>query len=391
LVLVINALVFVDDKFLNIYRNISIFNCIILVLVLYFNKRILKELINETIYLIFFFSMMLFTLLITGGGVGSVINLIYFIITFLALKYITLSTRQWIILISIYSLITIRYLLISDVYAINSYNTEFTQINNNIIAFFITLISITTVIVLNYLTELNNTSSQKIFKIYLPFITLIIGFITVTNLGSRGSLITLLFFTFFYFFFPKGLFKYKNVAIIFYLFFVIIGFLIPLFYIYMYRNGIEITEVGSIEKETFTGREIIWSALLNELHGFKNLLFGLGSEVPISGFHDMHNSQLSIIKNFGLTGIVLFYGFFFLEIKSMFHKSEYITKTKILSIFSFSSFILLGSFEALSSFSPIYFLSVMSLSVGFNDRDIGRYSQKKGEVNNERNKAIGSI
>lgn len=92
---------------------------------------------------------------------------------------------------------------------------------------------------------------------------------------------------------------------------IVIGISIPIIYVYMYENNVDI-KIPLISKSLYTGREILWKSMIDSLNENKmGYLIGLGSHnmTSIGVIKNLHNWYLGMIYLFGIPLTISYYVF----------------------------------------------------------------------------------
>ena len=113
---------------------------------------------------------------------------------------------------------------------------------------------------------------------------------------------------------------------------IVIGISIPIIYVYMYENNVDI-KIPLISKSLYTGREILWKSMIDSLNENKmGYLIGLGSHnmTSIGVIKNLHNWYLGMIYLFGIPLTISYYVFLMLNFEKI--KNVYI-KISIVSVF----------------------------------------------------------
>lgn len=313
-----------------------------------------KELYNNIVYLsLYFLLLFAFSLSIRDNHIGYIINYMFMIFFHNLLKIYGFEKKYIITLIVIAFIVCIYISIISPNYSNVHYESIISGdnniINTNLISFNLLILSF---FIVSFLT---NFKFNNFYKITLIIFIFGINIYSIGNLSSRSSYISILFLILFILFYPKKLLT-KKITLFLFIIFILSNIIIPIIYVHMYKNGIEFNQVGSIHKNTFTGREKLWVNYLSQFHSIKDYFIGLGSNY---GFGDCHNSTLTIFKTGGLTLLFLIYGYFFVEINKSFSNS--ITKNRFIFIICFFISFISSCFESILLSPQVYLILMLLL------------------------------
>lgn len=332
----------------NIYDSLSLYIILFFTgFTMFVNRKILRSYLIFILFLVLYLPISVF---FNNGGLGSVITLISTIFMIYMYSHITLTDRTCRFLV-ILSTVAIVYLFIRSFgYALDFYYYKSYYLNPNTVGMCL--------IYFYMIRSIVNQSKSKMHKIetLLLFVLVVIG---VQNCSSRGSLLALLFFVVLNLV-PKRVITRKNVILIS-IIIISLGILFPFVYLGLYRNNVQFELFG---KSIYTGRETIWNNMFELLdQSSLNWLFGIGSdEVLMSGKElNVHNDYFSVIVNYGLIGLISYYGFVLAIIVKA---SKYVQNSRFakVSIIAFiTSVLLLGFFEVTTLWSAMYPLSLFSI------------------------------
>lgn len=339
LLMIINNIAFYSKNFYSIISIIAVYmNFIILLGLIFLNGK----LVFKKIYIFYITVVMIYCSILLviniNTGLGSVITLITGILAFFVFSRYYISNKVLKIYTFILSLLYIYLFLLSD-----NYMQKFTlypdqYINSNIIAVAALYIAI-------YLFNL-----LPLFKIpyrkLLSFLSILLGIMIILNCKSRASLLALFIFILFYYFIPKKFLLNKRFLKIVFISVIIIGSIMPFIIITLYKRNIDIV-VPFINKPLYTGREIIWSQMIElQKENPVSIIFGLGSKVKTHNGELLvaHNSYAAIIVNFGIVGYILVFGFIVRQFNKIL-KSIYLSKDSVKYLLGFICIFIHGFFE----------------------------------------------
>ena len=146
----------------------------------------------------------------------------------------------------------------------------------------------------------------------------------------------------------------------------------------MYKNGISVEAIGPIEKETFTGREIIWIHFIESFPTLFQWLFGLGSQFKIVGATDMHNCTLSLIKNSGIIGTWIVYSIIGRALWDL--PVERLKKKSFVYVAALLAIMVIGCFESILLVSQLFCIMILMLFLS-NESDDCNQLLGAGEIN----------
>lgn len=376
LIILFSIMTTFDISILRLYKRVSILFLPILIFILLDKNKINKYIIKDFVWLYGFMLIALIQVFFTPQiGFGAYYTYSMLICIFISVKEIRLNCRQMNIIYCASFVVYLKYIFLAKGYGEMHYasvvNNDYSYINTNVISFMISLLCMFLWIEIDRKIFINKYI-RKLTKILI-----IIGSLYVTNnLQSRSSYIAIIIFAGIMYFIKKDFLTRKNVLFLLYLILVIGSFLVPIIYIYMYENNINISSIGSINKSTFTGREIIWKNLFATFREFPNInfLLGLGSKHELNSLGaDMHNNSMSILKNYGVVGICLLYGFIGTKIK----RNKCINRESLNFLIAFLCSLIIGYFETLLAFTPAAIIMMLFLGCAIQNNSvlIRRYNE----------------
>lgn len=252
-------------------------------------------------------------------------------------------------------------------YYYNVYN-DIKSINPNILAY---VLLFTSMVLVAYVMEkiyINRHFKIRTFFLALCIAALLAGNLYgISNFNVRGSYYPLLLYVIIcvIVLFKKNSLSKNKWILFFYWSVVILSVIIPILYVYLYSQGTSLKlGAGGIEKNFFSGREIIWTHFFQTINeSLLDLFFGIGSNGLLIGFNaaeDLHNNTFALITNYGLIITVLYYSYIFYKIKRMCIRG--MDKISCLYVCAFICSMINGFFEATVYFSPIFLM--MNLLIG---------------------------
>ncbi|MDO4394952.1 MAG: O-antigen ligase family protein [Mycoplasmatota bacterium] len=234
-----------------------------------------------------------FSLIMNGGGLGSLISLYNLLLGILVFSNIKINSKNKTIAIIMILILFFRYCYLS----VNSYsnNVYYNGFNSNTVA---QIIMFCCLIISLFM---QNKHSQKMYIVLFN----IFSAYFILKSQSRGALLGILVYVIILLNDKKEIkkinIKYLLILIIF------IGSIFPLIYANMYKNEV-IFEIPLINKSLYSGREAIYLDIIN---GFKDnkisIITGLGSNFQLTHYPTLnaHNMYLGLLVNFGIFSFIL--------------------------------------------------------------------------------------
>lgn len=375
-IILINVITILDISVLRIYKKINIIFLPILLFILLDKGQIKKYVLKYLIWGYVFFGFIVLQIFFTSGiGIGAFYNYLTIISLFLCIKKLGLTKRQLNIILIMSCIILIKYCFLAKGYGALHYNSVLNgsnnYINTNVVSFMTCLLAMFSWIEINKKKELNLTV-KFIASIVIAFMSLYI----IVNMESRSSYIAITLFYICMYLVNKRILQRKNLLLMVYIVLIIVSFIIPKVYIYMYDNNINISKVGSISKDTFTGREILWKNQFEiQLSSIKTVLLGLGSKYEenyMAG--DMHSNSMTIFKNYGVIGVIFIYGYLSVQIK----KVKLNNKENINYLVAFLCTLIIGLFEGIIAYTPTAIIMMLFLGLA-SMRENSQLQENKNE------------
>ncbi|SHK14369.1 hypothetical protein SAMN02745248_01871 [Hathewaya proteolytica DSM 3090] len=355
--LIINFIAFMDVRFLTMYRKIASFNIFFLVFILILSGKIKKKVSTNLFSILILTIYGTCTVLINSGGLGSIINYIYGFVIIIVFSQFCFTKKDFKILTLFLFLLNFYWVTKSKGYYNKVIYEGIHNINPNVVGY---LILYTSMLICIFIGQLK----YKFKKIIILFVlaTSVYG---IALLEVRGSLIPLIVFILLNYVIPKDFYRKKQKRIVYANFIIImVGVLFPIVYLMMYKYGINI-EISFINKNLYTGREVIWNSFFLTMEDTIKWLFGLGSRAELLGIGeklDLHNNYLAIIANFGVIGFVGYFGFILKKIHFI-CTFKSLSDLKISLLIGFMCVLINGYFEATIYFAPIFFLLFIFLGI----------------------------
>ena len=374
--LLVNFLVYLNFTLNTFYSSIVIFvNLSVLILMMLCKGVFTARESKEYLYILTLTLYASFTLLLTRGGFGSVVSIVLACMIMSVFSSVKLTSIKKKVLFLCMLVVFIFWLATSWNYFDRFMTNVDTMMNSNAVGIIATALSMYLIAFLNFLEISKNA------KKLLGILILLLGFYIVIQAQSRGALVALAAFAIFNFLIPKKFWKSKKRTSV--IFFIIMagGLLFPWILISFYERGTTVT-IPFFGVAMFTGREVIWTALLHSLQSNPiNFLFGLGSRYILPGYSFAHNDYLGLLKHFGLIGFILFYYFIFKQIKKIYSRNIKISNTQVTLLMTFLSFMVLGYFETIflsGIFGLILYMGLaFSISTNPSKKMVSIYQKKR--------------
>lgn len=158
------------------------------------------------------------------------------------------------------------------------------------------------------------------------------------------------------------------------------GLIIVAIYLYLFNKGMNIDMSDFSNKSLYSGREVIWTYMLNQFTD-GNVLFGIGSNFTQYGFTNIgvHNYMLNILVVFGSLNFIIYLYMLYNFICKFFNK-DVVNKNKIICISSIITIFLIEFFEThlISAYS--LFVLLLLIIFYYNEYNL---IKKKGEIEDE--------
>ena len=298
-----NMLAFTGIKAYTLYVSSLV---ILYALILFFAVIIdLKTLFKDLCYLAVLGIYCLFSTFVTGGGIGSVLSNMLPLVLLCCLELCEVDQKFKFIICACAVLMVVVFATMSVI--MTEYNHWLIgEINPNTVGIF----TVSLFALWCAFTKFIGWKEKLLFVLFL-----LLSIITIINVMARTSLIGMCVYLVLLVI-PSRYFKPKFTFAV-HIFVVLVALLLPLVYLYMYRNGVQLTLFG---KNLFTGREGVWEkmfAFMDE-KGAMGWLYGIGSHMAIHGEKfNSHNSYYSITACFGVFGLIGFVLFYVLKLKNV--------------------------------------------------------------------------
>ncbi len=313
----------------------------------------------QTIHLLVLSMHCVVSLFFTGGGIGSVITIVFNIFLVQVINHCKMNRAAVRIIWLLFLLLFISCLFkCPDYFIIWDKDKDIRLFNPNTLAF----LTVYSSMILTLFSR-KNANGRKALKLFLACLT-IYG---ILQYKSRGALLMYTSFLIFKYVIPMRWKRQKRFTVMFFLILITAGYLFPLVYVHLaeghWETGIVLSKFLG-KKGLFTGREQIWNSFYKAMSEKKiNYLVGIGSHANIM-LHgeanvNVHSAFLVVLMNFGIIGSFLYYIFFILQINKI-YSCENITKRQIDLLYGAFSFLVLGVFETTSLWMPfVLFMSFL--------------------------------
>lgn len=372
IILIITCCSLVSNALFDVYSGVALYINIVFVFLLLIIGGSFQR--NDLMMISLMAAYSILTLMLTQGGLGSVLLFVLSLLWILVYKKIVL-TEKIISFIKLICLITIIFIYVKSLnYAENYRYYLLIEINPNTLGG----ISLYTYTIWFALTDFSNVKNKL-----LGVILTVVSIISMVNCSSRMTVVSLICYLVLILFpakFSKPKFFMNIVLLI-----LLIGTLFPFVYLYLYDIGFNLEFLG---KSLYTGRESIWSAvfsLLQENPG--SIIWGLGSKAQVWGDNNtnVHNNYFAIFVNYGILGYVMYFGYILYTIKKICNADFYDTKKKLLSMY-IACVLILGFTETTSSWVVTFIFAFFGLGIACNQNAIDVIDLSKSNNNTKRRK-----
>ena len=291
------------------------------------------------------------SMLVNHGGLGSIFSNCFGMIWCVVLQHCKFSRKSYLYVCVLFFILFISMLNISSGSIIESWEMGKLSYNPNTVGFFMAISSEIILLYLEYSFPLS---------IIVQAFIIIYTVIMIGRSGSRAALAMYFLFVLLKYLIPYR-FKGKRGLIIIYSAVFAIGILFPVVYVALYTRTLpmpkQILKLDGtlLRKSIFTGREVIWMDLFSLLgNSMRNWLIGVGSHMAFERYRyeiNSHNIFMTILVNFGLAGLGLYYWFYVIQIKKVFENRK-VSRIQIDIVCVCISYFLLGVFETTPIWIP---------------------------------------
>lgn len=338
-------------KMFDVYSEIAIYVYTILILLYYISIR--RHQRTPTLLLMTAVSYMVVSVVITGGGLGSVLTCAMAMATLDMTANVAFSFRQSRELALVCYGVNLYVLIYSIKYASNWKYYMLNDINPNTLGMYL-------MFTLMLWDNLQYIKSKGIY-VFLSGILLTSSLFGLINLHARAMMAVVLFYCILKFIPRQVLNKKRLLAVSVTIMLVCAMF--PFVLLYLYKEGFDLQVMG---KSLYTGREVLWSTMFRLLGQTKGAwLFGLGSKANFNTTHNLnvHNDYFATIVNFGLVGFVLNSLYILFYLNRAFNLIESNERSRKWLYMFLASILLLGATETVTHWAPIFILSYLSLGI----------------------------
>lgn len=354
--LTLNCLSFYNITLFNTYSTICYYLNLMLVFLIIFSHIVgsKKNMIGtKIIYIMLFCFYLLMSIILSGGGVGSVLTMIYSMMVYVVYSVINFSKKDMKYLFFIFLFMSIYIFIKSFGYFEIFISDKYGYINTNtmgMVAFFSLIYNM---IFYKYL--------YKKYTHIFYFLQIVMCFISLVNYECRGSLISMIFFVACFLFVKKNIWYKKKFVLLFFIIIVSIGTIFPFIYSNMYLNHVYF-EIPFLHKGLYTGREVIW---INTISIFKNSsvkwLTGIGSNAIVwTNDMNLHNNYFAVITNFGFLGYAFYYGFIFFQINKGLKAIDSIHIDLLIGLFSI---LILSYVEIVTLWETMFLINILIIGL----------------------------
>lgn len=257
------------------------------------------------------------------SGIGSYLNLLNLIFLIVIVQRIKLNEREYKSIVAL-SCILLLILFLKSLFVWKNFELNKEDVNPNVLAQSIILCF---GIVYTGIRQTKGEKRSKKILLVLNFLSILAVYLC----NCRTALVSILIFTITQLFENTTRYVNNNIKKIL-LLLIVIGITIPIIYVYMYENNVDI-KIPLINKSLYTGREVLWRNMIDSLNENKyGYLIGLGSHnvTSIGVIKNLHNWYLGMIYLYGIPITISCYVFLLLNFKKIKHVS---LKISIVSIF----------------------------------------------------------
>lgn len=302
LLFLLNSIV---PPFAEIYSEYALgIESILMVIIFALNiKVVLRDKIVKWASLILL-AFVLFSIVLTGGGIGGFLNMVRFLAGIMIFSSISLGKKGKRRLGLLCLIIWVFNLALAPT-AWSLYEARKELYNPNMVG---TMIFYTSALLIFFI--------KRIGVKLLVFVVSIIAIMLTQCRSALGA--ELLYFAALYLPFLKSLFKHLRMYLPYA--FAMFGTFFPKLYLNMYANNVSLDLTYS-EKGLFTGRQVIWQLMLDSLNSDKvNYILGVGTKNVvengkiISGYH---NWYFGIIYVYGIPVFLLYFFVFIYSLRKI--------------------------------------------------------------------------
>ena len=287
--------------------------------------------------------------LINDTGFGSLTTIINLYVAFLYADKVNIRKRFIIVCSSIIIIGNIIFLLANK----SSYNTNSIGYLGFVMTVFI------------FVLYENIEKKNLIIKVLMLLIALV-NVVRIYFSESRASLMGLIVFLILMIFpfIIKNKKIFKSITLI-----IILGaVLFPYIYVGMWKNNVEI-DLGSGNKKFYSGRQEIWSKMMDEFEGKE--LYGIGSNFRTKSTNfslNVHNSLFAIYMIYGALNFVIFLPLFIRFIWRMQEKSN--SKSNRIAIAGIIGMLVISYYETNLIWSDVYMFFMILSCIAYSKEEL---------------------
>lgn len=287
--------------------------------------------------------------LINDTGFGSLTTIINLYVAFLYADKVNIRKRFIIVCSSIIIIGNIIFLLANK----SSYNTNSIGYLGFVMTVFI------------FVLYENIEKKNLIIKVLMLLIALV-NVVRIYFSESRASLMGLIVFLIIMIFpfIIKNKKIFKSMTLI-----IILGaVLFPYIYVGMWKNNVEI-DLGSGNKKFYSGRQEIWSKMMDEFEGKE--LYGIGSNFRTKSTNsslNVHNSLFAIYMIYGALNFVIFLPLFIRFIWRMQEKSN--SKSNRIAIAGIIGMLVISYYETNLIWSDVYMFFMILSCIAYSKEEL---------------------
>lgn len=313
---------FISDRVNNLIGKYLMFMLFFVNIILFiFCKIEVKK--SLYLYLIPLMIIIILFSILSLSGIGSYLNLLNLILLIIVAQKVKLKKREYKLIVAL-SCILLLILFFKSIFVWKNFELNKEDINPNVLAQSIIL---SFGIVYTGIKQIRGEIKSKRILLVLNFMAIL----AIYFCNCRTALVSIMIFIITQLFENTTRYVNNNIKKILSML-IVIGISIPIIYVYMYENNVDI-KIPLISKSLYTGREILWKSMIDSLNENKmGYLIGLGSHnmTSIGVIKNLHNWYLGMIYLFGIPLTISYYVFLMLNFKKI--KNVYI-KISIVSVF----------------------------------------------------------
>ena len=313
---------FISDRVNNLIGKYLMFMLFFVnIILLIFCKIEVKK--SLYLYLIPLMIIIILFSILSLSGIGSYLNLLNLILLIIVAQKVKLKKREYKLIVAL-SCILLLILFFKSIFVWKNFELNKEDINPNVLAQSIIL---SFGIVYTGIKQIRGEIKSKRILLVLNFMAIL----AIYFCNCRTALVSIMIFIITQLFENTTRYVNNNIKKILSML-IVIGISIPIIYVYMYENNVDI-KIPLISKSLYTGREILWKSMIDSLNENKmGYLIGLGSHnmTSIGVIKNLHNWYLGMIYLFGIPLTISYYVFLMLNFEKI--KNVYI-KISIVSVF----------------------------------------------------------